>query len=430
MRYRYHVLLVLALVLPVGLRLATWETFSPESPDPQMVQAGESLFEHEWRPDDPLSPDGDGLGPVFNAKSCVACHRQGGVGGGGPRKNNVLTFFIAGNPHRQGVVHSSATERKFRETLKEADARLPVELPLPASQIETETSSMPNCVATTFRFPVGVFVSERNTPALFGAGLIDAIPERAIVAAARRQKLASGFAKTDSEKIPVGRVSRLPDGRVGRFGWKGQTASLGDFVRAACANELGLGNPAKSQPAPLGSPKYKPPGLDLTDEQCDQMTAFVASLPRPVEKLPGLISKEQANTGRKLFHQVGCAMCHTPSLGGVDGLYSDLLLHRMGRELQGGGSYDPPPEPEPSFDPSDGPEPSEWRTPPLWGVADSAPYLHDGRAATLQQAIELHGGQGGPSARRFRALGGAEQSRLIAFLKTLRAPGQTSEKRR
>src|SRR5262249_26209602 len=133
--------------------------------------------------------------------------------------------------------------------------------------------------------------------------------------------------------------------------------------------------------------------------------------------------REQALVGKHLFNTVGCAECHTPNLGGVEGLYSDLLLHRMGEELVGGGSYNEPPAPPPSEEPlSPGAHPSEWRTPPLWGVADSAPYLHDGRAATLEEAIRLHGGQGARSAQRFAQLRPEVQTQLIAFLKTLRAP--------
>ena len=89
----------------------------------------------------------------------------------------------------------------------------------------------------------------------------------------------------------------------------------------------------------------------------------------------------------------------------------------MGEDSGGGAGYRSQP------DSSDGPEPSEWRTPPLWGVADSAPYMHDGRAETLEQAIRLHGGQGKEAASRFAQASQAEQQQLVAFLKTLRAPG-------
>jgi CxxC motif-containing protein (DUF1111 family) len=194
-------------------------------------------------------------------------------------------------------------------------------------------------------------------------------------------------------------------------------------VQAACANELGLGNPGAAQPRPLGKPDYVSPGLDLTAEQCDQLTAFVASLPRPVERLPEDYSaREQAKAGKKLFRTIGCADCHTPDLGSVEGIYSDLLLHRMGQTLVGGGSYGEPPPPLPGCSPAESPQNDEWRTPPLWGVADSAPYLHDGRAATLEEAIQMHAGQGTRSARRFARLSQAEQAQLVAFLKTLRAP--------
>ena len=94
----------------------------------------------------------------------------------------------------------------------------------------------------------------------------------------------------------------------------------------------------------------------------------------------------------------------------------------MGKDLVGGGSYGEPPIPDPETPDADGTSPSEWRTPPLWGVADSGPYMHDGRAASLTDAIKLHGGQGQRSANRFARLGTNDQRRLIGFLRTLRAP--------
>jgi len=128
--------------------------------------------------------------------------------------------------------------------------------------------------------------------------------------------------------------------------------------------------------------------------------------------------------GKMLFSKIGCADCHQPKVGDVDGLYSDLLLHDMGQPLEGGGSYNEPlpSRPDPNKPPSDGPNPGEWRTPPLWGVADSAPYLHDGRAPTLEKAIEMHGGQGTRAARNFASLNKVQQDQVIAFLWTLRAP--------
>jgi CxxC motif-containing protein (DUF1111 family) len=414
-------LLVLA---PVGLRLLTWSGPRRAPVDAAEARAGKELFEHEWTPGDPLAPEGDGLGPVYNATSCVACHHQGGSGGSGGVEHNVTLFAIRaqqpGAKPREGVVHAFAVPGA-EETLNQVDSRLP-RLARPTLE---QLVSQPGQPSSSLAVPRDIHFSQRNTPALFGVNLIEEIPERVIIAGERAQKLKWGLAPAKGEQLPVGRVMRLPDGRVGRFGWKAQMASLAGFVRAACANELGLGNPAQAQPRPLGLPDYQPPGLDLTDQQCDQLTAFVASLPRPVERLPqDAAARDQSQAGKKLFQRIGCADCHTPDLGSVKGLYSDLLLHRMGQPLEasGGGYGDDPPNTPPDFPSEDGQQPDEWRTPPLWGVADSAPYLHDGRAATLDDAIRLHGGQAARTAQRYGMLSRAEQSQLIAFLQTLRAP--------
>jgi CxxC motif-containing protein (DUF1111 family) len=419
----WYVLAAIVALVPVGLRVLTWQQAQTQEVDESMAQAGQVLFLHEWTPGDPLANGGDGLGPVFNAKSCVACHHQGGAGGSGGLDENITAYSItsvtADAPPREGVVHKHATDPKAQETLAKVDASLPATANPSLSQLVAQAGQSNHCL----QFPSNVHISQRNTPALFGAKLIDEIPDRDIIANERSEKLKAAMAPSDVENLPVGRAVRLADGRVGRFGWKAQTATLAEFVQAACANELGLSNPDHPQPTPLGQPVYPSPALDLTLEQCAQLTAFIDSLARPVERLPeDSAGREKAEAGKKLFLTTGCADCHTPDLGSVEGIYSDLLLHRMGRELVGGGSYGQRPLQLPAFKSGDGPQPDEWRTPPLWGVADSAPYLHDGRAATLEGAIRLHGGQGAHAAQRFAALSKDEQDELVAFLKTLRAP--------
>ncbi len=423
----WYLLAAVVALSPAGLRALTWHRARPQPVDVNMAQAGEELFKHDWKPMDPLTT-GDGLGPVFNATSCAACHFQNGIGGSGGVEQNVTTFTVRptqdGEKAREGVVHAMAL-KGFEETLDKVAPGLPATSSIQLSDLVRITRSG-HC-AQAMTFPAGVHVSQRNTPALFGAKLIDDIPEREIVANARRQRLAWGGAPPDAEDVPVGRALVLANGKIGRFGWKAQAASLAAFVQGACANELGLGNPGQAQPTPLGQPGYKPPSLDLTQEQCDQLTSYCASLSRPVEREPvDPLAGTQAKAGRQLFRAIGCADCHTPDLGGVEGLYSDLLLHRMGQDLVGGGSYNEPPLPPPDLgpsdrSPSDSPSPGEWRTPPLWGVADSAPYLHDGRAPTLEEAIRLHGGQAARSSKRFTELKSEEQQQVVAFLKTLRA---------
>lgn len=430
--WSWYLVIGIVLLAPAGIRLLTWPGFRKQALDPQTVQAGQTLFVHQWKANDPLA-SGDGLGPVYNAASCVECHNQGGPGGGGDLRHNVTTFAyqsdgaaIARGKPREGVVHAFAVNCPL-ETLNLLDPELPATSQPALSTVVVLPGSRINgnhCASEGVRRVV--LISQRNTPALFGANLIDAIPDREIIANEKNESLRWGFAPKKGENLPVGRALRLADGRIGHFGWKAQSASLSDFVQAACANELGLGNPGQAQPRPLSKPSYQPASYDLTLEQCDQITAFVASLPQPIEKLPDdSFLHSDASEGKHLFTQIGCADCHVPDVGKVKGLYSDLLLHDMGQPLQGGGSYnDIPtlPNPSPTPPPNDGPSPGEWRTPPLWGVADSAPYLHDGRASTLQKAIEMHGGQGTRSARNFASLSTAEQNQVITFLRTLRAP--------
>jgi CxxC motif-containing protein (DUF1111 family) len=328
---------------------------------------------------------------------------------------------------REGVVHKAG--RRGPELLNQVDPTFPA-VPPPAFEKLAELLNLrEDDGVNNVRGPddegpsPGAHFSQRNTPALFGVKLIEEIPDRVILAGERAQGNRRAMHPRDFDE-PIGRVSRLPDGRIGRFGWKAQTASLSDFVQAACASELGLGNPGQAAARPLYEPGYEAPAIDLTIERCNQLTAFVASLPRPVERVPAnSTERNMAALGRRLFQSTGCAKCHAPNLGPVRGIYSDLLLHDMGDALSGGGGGygDPRPNPAQST-PSDGPTLAEWRTPPLWGVADSAPYLHDGQADTLLEAISAHGGQAQGARDRFQRLSRAERGYVIAFLNTLRAP--------
>lgn len=275
--------------------------------------------------------------------------------------------------------------------------------------------------------------SKRNTPSLFGTGLIDAIPDKVLEEVAAEQARASrnaprssGFRRGDEVLPASGRVARLKDGRAGRFGWKASVASLQEFTLQACSSELGLEVPGFARAAPGWKSDYKAPGIDLTREQCDTLTGFVASLPRPGVRPAD--SAEQAGAierGRQLFASVGCAACHRPKLGDVDGIYSDLLLHNMGHQTSDSGSYTVL-EPEiASKDTAKQPRAAnqlEWRTPPLWGLRDSAPYLHDGRATTVADAVALHGGEGLSAAQKYTRLFPKERQEVELFLQTLTAP--------
>jgi CxxC motif-containing protein (DUF1111 family) len=300
--------------------------------------------------------------------------------------------------------------------------------------------------------------SSRNTPALLGAGLLDAIPASVLEAVATEQARASANEPIVATNPPVngarvfppqrqtlpvsGRVARLKDGRIGRFGWKGSVATLRDFTLQACSIELGLEVPGFPRPAPPWIPGYKAPGLDLSAAQCDCLTEFVASLPRPITRAPET-PQQTADfaAGQEVFKSIGCAQCHRPKLGDVDGIYSDLLLHDMGVSLTGTGYYGPTLDFEPAKGPAElpvvrdrndkadrnkppqfGAGAREWRTPPLWGLRDSAPYLHDGRASTIEDAILAHDGEGTEAAKAYEKLKPRERRQIDFFLDSLVAP--------
>src|SRR5262249_3437613 len=180
-----------------------------------------------------------------------------------------------------------------------------------------------------------------------------------------------------------------------------QEATLEEFVLTACAVELGLEVPGRHQAGNPRDAEYQGPGLDLTSEACRDLVAFVRSLPPPSEVPPATDREAEAVTsGRATFERIGCAACHVAKLGEVHGIYSDLLLHDLGEDLGEIGSYgitlaepatDEPASKDGSLSeaPAGGAARREWRTAPLWGLRDSAPYLHDGPAETLEQAIAL-----------------------------------------
>jgi CxxC motif-containing protein (DUF1111 family) len=480
-------------------------------PDNEMddMAAGRELFTREWLPGDKRSFAGDGLGPVFNARSCVACHNRGGTGGSGTNETNaiVVSAFVQFESERSGQVPRSGVSVGFvpepKTPVKQPDRaklaeihpnlRTEVSFQLPrfgtdiafatwrdglffggfppiaqafehpellARAVSSSIVKMGGIVRGIGDVPVRLIPSERNAPALFGAGLIDRIPNRILEEVAAEQAEASVMARGPVKKsgagntraevneinsglLLSGRLVRLKDGRVGRFGWKSQVATLREFTLQACANEIGLEVPGFPRQAPPWKVDYKAPGLDLTAEQCDKLIRFVSSLPAPKMRQPETPQHAfEIAAGQKLFGEIGCAACHRPKLADVDGIYSDLLLHDMGQELSDTGLYSTrvlatdsqdqaaglpvngefEPKATKEKPPKFGAGPREWRTPPLWGLRDSAPYLHDGRADTVADAVAFHGGEGFLAAKAFFRLSPRERQQVELFLQSLAAP--------
>lgn len=405
-------------VLAGGLMLAA---IAPKAarwwnePSAKDLLAGKELFSHKWEPHDPLSAAGDGLGPVFNEVSCAACHFQGGVGGGGGMKQNVSAFEVLpteGHPQPTGgVVHTFAIRDEWRESKASPRRLFPI---IPKGVTITAV-----CVAPIRADYDPLVHHSINTPTLFGAGAIDSIPALSLQTRHLQTDLTSiskEFA-LEFNKTISGRLRVLPDGRIGKFGWKAQFATLEEFVANACAVEVGLTTPTRKQHLPhehREDPNAKP---DLNERQFRQLVSFVSKLPAPTSLSSADSAKQiEIDRGRELFTSVGCAACHVPDVGEVKGVYSDFCLHDLtDRENKSGYTIEPiVPIPK------DYPKPSEWKTPPLWAVAQTAPYFHDGSAATLTDAINLHGGQARHVRKMYRNLDEKEQEAVLAFLESLR----------
>src|SRR5207302_7548595 len=200
-----------------------------------------------------------------------------------------------------------------------------------------------------------------------------------------------------------GRVNRLPDGRIGRFGWKAQTATLVEFIAEAFRDEIGLTNPL----APVDEIEGCRASVLKPEADAVPLTSLVAFLntldpPKPTAACLAL-------PGATVFRSIKCDTCHRPSYtvngsGGnlVPNLFSDLLLHDMG------GLGDGIPQGSATG--------SEFRTAPLWNVSTRQRLLHDGSASSISGAIAAHDGQGAAAALAFHSLSEPERQSLLAFL--------------
>lgn len=334
----------------------------------------------------------DGVGPVFNDDSCVACHGEPAVGGASAR---VETRF--GRRTRGGF---DALEALGGSLIQERGVDGRAECVIAGETVPAEAN---------------VSAGRRTTP-LFGLGLVDAVPDATLVALAARQR-----ARTPAT---AGRTHLVLDAvsgerRVGRFGWKAQVPSLLHFAGDAYLNEMGITSPFfPDENCPQGDCALLRCDLvpDPEDDGADvflfaDFMSFLAPPPRAASA-----AKRAVAGGRRVFERIGCADCHTPSLRSgpheVAALrdrefapYSDFLLHDMGALGDGIAQ--------------DGAAPREMRTAPLWGLRAIGSFLHDGRAPTIEAAILGHEGQGAGSRDRFRALGRDERGQLLRFLRSL-----------
>jgi len=323
----------------------------------------------------------NGLGPVFNGESCAECHNWPAVGGASPRTIRLFARASGGSVDPLGA--------------------------LGGPELQERGIATPSCSASAESVPSQAnVVARRETPTAFGAGLVEVI---------RDDQILKRVDPTDKNRDGISGRAHLVGGRVGRFGWKAQYASLDELVAAHGHDELGLTSAARPvEIAPQGAPASCDPAPDAEDDAgtVAAKADFLRLLAPHGTARPTKIERQ----GRSAFRKARCQLCHVEKLRTGPNvvwalhakpvpLFSDLLLHDMGSLGDGIAQGD-----------ASG---TEFRTAPLWGVGRSAPYLHDGRAPTLEAAILAHDGEAAASRQRYLGLKPAEREALIAFLSSL-----------
>ncbi len=397
------------------------------------MRDGKAVFLRKWVEARGDGKAGGGLGPLFNAVSCSACHFKDGSGPP-PEEGTVdPLLFRLSVPGKDGA---SLPEPHYGWQLQEHSvAGVPAEGKVIVSWQET-AGRYPDGELYTLRAPVFRFeelaygpldprvqISARIPPRLLGLGLLEAIPDAAILALADPSD-------ADGDGIS-GRPNSVPDLRtggtaLGRFGWKAGQPTLEQQNATALHEDLGVTSdllpavPCAPGQAPCLAVSHGGPP-EIAAYELARITLYTRLLAVPARRdwqAPEVLR------GKALFRQIGCESCHhgrfetaanarLPELSGQTiHPYTDLLLHDMGPGLADG-------RPEHAADGA------EWRTPPLWGlgllkvVSREIRLLHDGRARTAEEAILWHGGEGEASREAFKKLPKNDRNALLRFLDSL-----------
>ena len=391
LRHAAPALLLACCLAAVPRALAQGRPVQPGNPLPGIGSDAFELFRIGLDDFMEVEDAGEGLGPAFNGLGCAQCHATPAIGGVSP-----VSEFRAGRLDDAGNFHVLGGDTLYHL------------FALPNQECQPAIPAEANVVARRIPIP------------LFGAGLVEAVPDEAIQALEDPGDAdGDGVSGRAAVIIDVGSGAQ----RIGRFGWKAQHATLLAFGADAYRNEMGITNDL--------FPTETAAGIDAeTLALCDAVPDPEDG-PEPLTGLRGIDAFEAfmkflapparapanaaAVRGESVFAAAGCAACHVPLLTtgrNADPvfdrrpvpLYSDLLLHDVGTGdgiAQGAA------------------QPNEIRTPALWGLRFRRPLLHGGQAATTEEAVLLHGGEAAAAKARFAALPADDRAALLAFLDSL-----------
>jgi CxxC motif-containing protein (DUF1111 family) len=392
---------------------------------------GQGIFSHVWEVKSATSTAAlDGLGPLYNANSCSACHRRNGrgsVAGEGPLLR--LGQLAVGTPgvvgdatygeqlqHRAvpGLAIEASVQRTWHYQRETLPGGLEVELRTPEFEVSPWFWGTPDKDTAW---------SSRLAPALIGLGLLAAIPQTSILAeSAAQAEKADGISGQPSWVLHR-RSGQL---RLGRFGWKAQQPTVEQQTAKALQQDMGLSSVlfpqsvcTAAQVACLEHPSSREDGEpEVREAVLDSLVYFVSRVAVPE---PRDISELTFQRGRLQFYRAGCVSCHRPTWLTEPALglatqqiwpFTDMLLHDMGPGLAapvGEGDV----------------AGKQWRTAPLWGIGlalESNPdtgFLHDGRARNLLEAVLWHGGEAQQASDAVRKMDPPSREALLFFLNAL-----------
>jgi CxxC motif-containing protein (DUF1111 family) len=398
---------------------------------------GDSLFNQVWVTAPSSTSARDGLGPTFNTRSCAGCHFRDGRGrppldDGGTLESMLIRISRPGHDEHGGPLGDPSYGDQIQiDSLDGVPAEATVRV-----YWEQQEGAYEDGTPYTLRKPryeyedlaFGPFAEElresgRTAPLMSGLGLLEAIPEEALLAWADPNDV-------DGDAIS-GRINSVWDERAqtmraGRFGWKAEQPTIRQQVAGALNGDMGITSPIfveQNCPAPQTDCAAAPTGGDpeISAANFDKLVFYSSTLAPPTR--PDY-EDPQVLRGREWMRDLGCTGCHkeTVTTGAHPTIpelshqtirpYTDLLLHDMGEGLS---------DERPVFDATG----REWRTAPLWGIGrvkvvnGHELYLHDGRARGFAEAILWHGGEAEAAKDAFRSLPAEERQALIRFLESL-----------
>jgi CxxC motif-containing protein (DUF1111 family) len=392
------------------------------------VLAGKALFDKNWVSAPASTAASDGLGPFFNARSCMECHRDGGRGDSAAMLSFVTADPVYGEFLQTRAIQGLRAEGQVKVAYRDRVVQLPDGTGI---VLHTPEYAVHDLQYGPLTQPLGA----RIAPSLLGTGLLAQVAEQYL------QSLAD---PDDSNGDGIsGRISKVRQAGsdvlvTGRFGWKAATGSLA--VQAAKAFSLDMGLGTALFPSPFGdctqsqhdclqqaagnSPGRTDP--EVSETVMKLLLTYLQSL-APAKPLDSESATEtsqapearqwdshintkttQLPEGAELFGRIGCSACHLPAIPAGASLispFTDLLLHDMGPDL--------------AAETNGFATALEWRTAPLWGLGSAQSYLHDGRAKTLAEAILWHGGEASAAVKAYSELPAVERDVLHSWLHRL-----------